>query len=111
MAGYVAGGVPEPLVPRTTVSLWNRIQATPAVGAGLGIVRQSAMYAAIDNAVTLPPFTRADGALVLALPGALRAQINVENLLDTRYFATAQGNNNILPGAGRSLRFSLTAGL
>ena len=104
-------GAVVPLVPRTTLSLWNRVQLSPTVGAGLGLVRQSAMYAAIDNTVTLPAFTRADGALFLVLPAGLRAQVNVENLLDVRYYATAQGNNNILPGAGRSVRFSLTAGM
>jgi catecholate siderophore receptor len=104
-------GAIVPLVPRTTVSLWNKLQLSPTVGAGLGIVRQGAMYAAIDNSVTLPAFTRADGALFLRLPGDFQAQLNVENLFDTHYFATAQGNNNILPGAGRTVRFSLTAGL
>jgi catecholate siderophore receptor len=104
-------GAMVPLVPRTTVSLWNKLELSAMVGAGLGIVRQSAMYAAIDNTVALPAFTRADGALFLGLPGDFRAQLNVENLFDTRYFATAQGNNNILPGAGRTIRFSLTAGL
>ena len=38
-----------------------------------------------------------------------RAQLNVENLLDTRYYATSQGNNNIMPGASRTLRLSLSA--
>ena len=104
-------GAIVPLVPRTTASLWNKLQLSPVVGVGLGVIRQSTMYAAVDDAVTLPAFTRADGALFLGLPGNLRAQLNVENLFDTRYFATAQGNNNILPGAGRTVRFSLTAGL
>jgi catecholate siderophore receptor len=106
-----AAGAIVPLVPRTTISLWNKVQLSPMLGTGLGVVRQSSMYAAVDNAVTLPAFTRADAALFLGLPGSLRAQLNVENLLDARYFATAQGNNNILPGAGRTVRFSLTAGL
>jgi catecholate siderophore receptor len=104
-------GAIVPLVPRTTMSLWNRLQLSSALGAGLGVVRQSTMYAAVDNSVTLPAFSRADGALFLGLPGNLRAQLNVENLFNAAYFATAQGNNNILPGAGRTIRFSLTAGL
>jgi len=97
------------LAPHQTMSLWNRVQLLPAVGVGLGVVRQSGMYAAIDNTVTLPGFTRADGALFLRLNGALGAQVNVENLLDERYYATSQGNNNIMPGAKRTLRISLTA--
>jgi len=103
-------GAAVPLVPRLTASLWNRIELSSTLGAGLGVVRQGAMYAAIDNSVTLPAFTRADGALFLTLPANLKAQLNLENLFGTRYYATAQGNNNILPGAGRTVRFSVAAG-
>jgi catecholate siderophore receptor len=98
-----------PLVPHQTVSLWNRWQVIPSLGLGLGVVRQSDMFAAIDNTVTLPGFTRADGAVFVRLNRALSAQVNVENLLDERYYATSQGNNNIMPGASRTLRVSLTA--
>jgi outer membrane receptor for ferric coprogen and ferric-rhodotorulic acid len=35
--------------------------------------------------------------------------VNVENLLDERYYATSHGNNKIMPGAKRTLRLSLTA--
>jgi catecholate siderophore receptor len=34
----------------------------------------------------------------------------VENLLDREYYATSHGNNNIMPGAPRTLRIALTAG-
>jgi catecholate siderophore receptor len=104
-------GAAVPLVPRHSVSLWNRLRVAPLLAVGLGVVHQDEMFAAIDDLVTLPAFTRADGALFLSLPGRLRAQVNVENLLDRGYYATAQGNNNILPGAGRTIRFSLAAGL
>ncbi|HET7231133.1 MAG TPA: TonB-dependent siderophore receptor [Longimicrobium sp.] len=102
-------GQSVPLVPHQTMSLWNRVQLLPAVGVGLGVVRQGDMYAAIDNTVTLPGFTRADGALFLRVNEALGAQVNVENLFDKRYYATSQGNNNIMPGAKRTLRVSITA--
>ena len=100
-----------PLVPRRTLSLWNRYQVTSIAGLGLGVVRQSAMFASIDNTVTLPAFTRVDGALFLAATPHVRLQLNVENLLDRRYYATSHGNNNILPGAPRSLKLSVTTGL
>ena len=103
-------GATVPLVPRVTASLWNKVELSNTFGAGLGVVRQGAMFAAIDNNVTLPGFTRADGALFLILPANLKAQLNLENLFGTRYYATAQGNNNILPGAGRTVRFSVAAG-
>ena len=66
------------------------------------------MFAAIDNHVTLPGFTRADGALFLRLNSTLNVQVNVENIFDTKYFSTSHGNNNIMPGAGRTVRFGLT---
>jgi catecholate siderophore receptor len=101
-------GASVPLVPRQTFSLWNRYQFVPRLGAGLGIVHQTKMFAAIDNTVTLPGFTRVDAAAFATLTQMLRAQINIENLLDERYYPTSHGNNNIAPGAPRTLRFSLT---
>jgi catecholate siderophore receptor len=53
-------------VPHHTVSLWNVFQVHPRVGAGLGIVERTAMYAAIDDSVTLPGYTDVDAALRLA---------------------------------------------
>jgi catecholate siderophore receptor len=104
-----AEGATVPLVPRSTFSVWNRVQLAPVVAVGAGVVHQERMYAAIDNAVTLPGFTRYDGALFVNLPLRTRAQLNVENVLGSRYYATSQGNNNIMPGAPRTLRLSLSA--
>ncbi len=103
-----AAGAEVPLVPRQTLSLWNRMQLTPGLGAGIGVVYQARMFAAIDNTVTLPQFTRIDAALFAALTRTVRAQLNVENLFDRRYYATSQGNNNIMPGSPRQLRVALT---
>jgi catecholate siderophore receptor len=66
------------------------------------------MFAAIDNRVTLPGFTRVDAAGYVMVTRSLRAQLNVENVLDERYFPTSHGNNNIAPGAPRTMRLSLT---
>ena len=104
-----AGATPA-LVPHTTLSLWNRVRLPRDLGVGLGVVHQGRMYAAIDNAVTLPAFTRLDAAVFLPLGRLVRAQLNVENLLDRRYFATSHGNNNIMPGASRTVRLTLGSG-
>lgn len=104
-----AAGATTPLVPQHTVSLWNKVQLTPVAGVGVGVVHQARMYAAIDNSVTLPAFTRFDAGLFIALPGRSRLQLNIENLFGANYYATAQGNNNIMPGAPRTLRLSVTA--
>ncbi len=89
-------------LPRHSASLWNRYDFTSRFGIGLGIVHRGAIYANVDNAVSLPGFTRFDGALYWTLSPTLQVQLNVENLADTRYFASAHNNNNITPGAPRS---------
>lgn len=103
-------GATAPLVPHYTASLWNRLQLSSSTGVGLGLVHQSSMFAAIDNSVVVPAFTRADAAAFLTLAREVRLQLNVENLFDARYYASAQGNNNIMPGAPRTARLSVTVG-
>jgi catecholate siderophore receptor len=76
--------------------------------AGFGIIHQSDVFAAIDDTVTLPSFTRADAAVYWTLNETLRAQLNVENLFGTKYYATADGNNNITPGSPTAVRVMVT---
>lgn len=98
-----------PLVPEHTFSLWNRYDLNDRFGLGVGVIRQTKMFASISNTVTLPGFTRVDAAAYVRLTDNLQAQVNVENLLDKRYFPTSHGDNNILPGAPRTVRVSLNA--
>ena len=51
------------------------------------MIHQDEMYASISNAVTLPSFTRVDGAVFFTLNDTFEAQLNVENLFDEDYFA------------------------
>jgi catecholate siderophore receptor len=101
-------GTTVPLVPSTTLSLWNKYQFAPAFALAFGAVRQAEMYAAVSNTVKLPAFTRFDAAAYYSLPGGIGAQVNVENILNRVYYPLANGNNNITPGAPRSLRAMLT---
>jgi catecholate siderophore receptor len=103
-------GATVPLVPGSTLSLWNKYQLASRLGLGLGIVHQTDMYATIDNTVTLPAFTRIDGAVFFRFGDYLRAQMNLENLLNEKYYPLAHNNNNITPGSPRSVRLSLTTG-
>ena len=97
-------------VPRHTFSLWNNYQLLPRVGAGVGIIRRTAMFAAIDDAVVLPGYTRADAAAFFSLSDRTRLQVNVENLFDRVYFVNADSNTNISPGSPRTVRVALSAG-
>lgn len=96
-----------PLVPRHSFSLWNRYDVTKTLGVGLGIIARTKSYASISNKVKLPGYARVDAALYYKLPWGMEAQINVENLFDTHYFPTANNDNNIAPGAPRSVRMTL----
>ena len=93
-----------PLVPRHSFSLWNRYDVTQQLGVGLGVIARSKSYATISNAVKLPGYARVDAALFYALPGGIEAQVNVENLFGAHYFPTANADNNIAPGAPRTLK-------
>ena len=59
----------------------------------------------------LDGYTRVDAGLYYRHNARVRAQLNVENLLDERYAVSAHNDNNILPGAPLSLRAALTLGL
>jgi catecholate siderophore receptor len=103
-------GAKVPLVPRNTFSLWNKYRLHRMWGIGVGAIYQDRMFAATDNAVTLPSFTRFDAGVFFTLSRELRAQVNVENVFDQRYFITSHSNNNISPGSPRAARVSVTAG-
>lgn len=94
-------------LPRHTFSLWNRFDLDDTWGVGLGVIHRDEMYAAAGNTVTLPDFTRVDAALYYTASARLKLQLNVENLLDTEYYASAHSNTNITPGAPRSVYVGL----
>jgi catecholate siderophore receptor len=95
--------------PHHTFSLWNHYQIIPKLAAGLGIIHRSDMYAAVDNAVNLPGYVRADVAVYYSLSEKWRLQANIENLFNTNYYINADGNNNISPGRPRGVRLGLAA--
>ena len=103
-----AAGAQVAQVPHHTLSLWNNYQVHPRVGAALGVLYRTDMFAGIDNTVILPGYTRVDAAAFVTLTRQLRLQLNVENLLDKTYYINADSNTNISPGFPRALRVALT---
>lgn len=98
-----------PFVSRNTLSLWNRYDVLPQLGLGAGIINQSSYYAAADNSVVIPGFTRLDLAAFWNVTERLLFQVNIENASRTKYYPVADNNNNITPGAPFAARFALTA--
>jgi catecholate siderophore receptor len=103
------GGATLAQLPEHVISLWNRYDFNQDWGIGLGVIHQTRMFAAADNLVTLPAFTRVDAGVYYTLNERLRLQANVENLLDERYYPNAHNNNNISPGSPLAVRVAVTA--
>jgi catecholate siderophore receptor len=104
----VVAGARLAQLPRHTLSLWNRYDFNPQWGLGLGMIYRDELFTSTDNTVRVPSFVRFDAALFFRLNARLRAQLNVENLLDRAYFASAHSTTNITPGSPRALRLGLT---
>ncbi len=105
-----AAGATLQLVPEHLFSLWNRVALGTSWAIGVGVVHQSSSFAALDNRVELPGFTRADAAVYYTFgAGRSRLALNVENVFDREYWPTADGNNNISPGPPRTVRVTWSA--
>jgi catecholate siderophore receptor len=104
-----AKGAQVGLVPHHSFSLWNSYKVHPRLGLGLGVIHRSDMFAAFDNMVVLPGYTRADAAVFFSVTERWRLQANIQNLFDMQYYLNADGNNNISPGASRGARVALIA--
>ena len=93
--------------PEHMVSAWNRYQATPRFGLGLGATYQSSFFVREDNRVEVLDFLRFDAAAYYAVSDAVELQMNIENLFDTDYFPDAHSNTNISTGAPLNARFTV----
>lgn len=105
-------GTPLPLLPQDTFSLWNRYQLTPTFGAGVGVVYHSDSFATLqpsNNRVVLPSFTTVDAALFFKLSEKTTAQLNFGNIFNEGYIVSADANDNLTPGAPRSVILSVTS--
>jgi catecholate siderophore receptor len=96
-------------IPEHAISLWNRYDVTDRLGLGLGVIYQGKRYAALDNLVQLPSFTRVDAAVFFAVTDKVGVQLNVENLFDEGYIINSNSNNNLSPGSPRAFRVGLNA--
>ncbi len=111
-ANVITAGTDVALVPKHSFSLWNRYDFNETWGAAICIISRTDMYAAaptVSSSVTLPGYTRVDGAVFARIDKNLRVQLNVENLFDKHYYLYAHNNNNITPGSPVAARLSLIA--
>ena len=106
-ATIVAGNRVQ-LVPLHQVSLWNKYQFTPMWAASVGVIYFSDLFASSDDSVKLPGFVRVDAGIYATITDRWKVQLNIENIFDKGYWASADGNNNISPGQPRTFRLATT---
>ncbi|CEN55366.1 TonB-dependent receptor [Candidatus Methylopumilus turicensis] len=107
---YIAGATLGQ-TPSHTFSLWNRYDFNETWGAAIGVVSRSQMYALTPSTTAstiLPGFARVDAALFWKATDKMQLQLNVENLTNKDYVASAHTNNNLTPGAPLTARATLT---
>jgi catecholate siderophore receptor len=92
------------LVPYNQFAWWNKYQFTEMWSAGLGIIYFGDSYATNDDTVRLPGFVRFDAGIYANIDQNWKAQLTVENIFNKNYWASADGDNNISPGQGRTVR-------
>jgi catecholate siderophore receptor len=97
------------LVPYNQFAWWNKYQIDPLWAAAAGVIFFSDSFASSDDTVRLPGFVRFDAAVYRKIDEHWRVQLNVENLFNRHYWATADGNNNISPGQPLTVRLSALA--
>src|SRR4051794_8191906 len=94
------------LVPYNQFAWWNKYQIDPVWAVAAGVIYFSDSFASSDDTVRLPGFVRFDTAVYRKIDEHWRVQLNVENLFNKHYWATADGNNNISPGQPLTVRLS-----
>ena len=95
-------------LPENMFSIWNFVQFTPKLGAGLGLTYQDESFINNSNTARLPSYTRVDAALYYKWSDKLRVQLNVENLGDTEYFPSSHSTHQATVGAPFNARLALT---
>lgn len=109
VATAIVNGNVVQLTPKHQFSLWNKYQFTETWAASVGVIYFSDSFAASDDTVRLPGWTRVDAAIFYKINEQWKAQLNVENVFNKGYWASADGNNNISAGLPRTFRLSATA--
>lgn len=97
-----AAGATVGLVPRNQFSVWSTYDLNEHWGFGAGVRGESSKYTSFTNTVKLPAYVVGDLMAYYQMK-KFRFQINFNNVSDETYYATASGDNQIMPGTPRSV--------
>ena len=89
-------------VAENTANIWTTYTIQEGdlegLGFGLGLFYVGSRPGDLENSFDLPSYLRTDAAVYYNRDN-FRAQLNFKNLLDTRYFESANGRDRIFPGS------------
>lgn len=91
-------------LPKHHFAAWNHFEVAEKFSLGFGAIYQAEQFSSFSNSVILPDYWRFDVAAYYKVNENVSFQLNIENLFDADYFASAHGDNNIQPGAPISAR-------
>jgi len=98
---FIPEGTPTINVPKNALSLWTKyvLQTGPLRGLGAGVGGQyySKQSGDLLNTFDLPSYWLAEAAAYYSR-GRFRAQVNIENLFDKRYFPASYSYEYVIPG-------------
>lgn len=98
-------------VPEHSFSIWTTYDiqqgSLEGLGFGLGFVYEGEKQGDLENTFTIPDYFRTDAALFYET-GNFRAQLNIENLFDIRYFESARDEFRVNPGAPFTISGSIS---
>jgi catecholate siderophore receptor len=94
------------ITPEHAFSLWSTYDVTPELQLGGGAFYTSTMWADLPNTAIVPSFWRFDAMAAYKLSKDATLQLNVYNVFD-RYYAASAYTNWIVPGASRTAALTL----
>ena len=90
-AGASSNGLPIVMAPKHNFTLWTTYRVTPKFTIGGGATFSSLTYASVTSTVRkwTPGYAKFDAMMSYKINKSMDIQLNVQNLFDKQYFATA----------------------
>ncbi|WP_286914742.1 MULTISPECIES: TonB-dependent receptor [unclassified Pseudomonas] len=90
-ANESASGLPMVMVPKHNLTLWTYYDVTPKWTVGTGVKASSLIYASVSDTTRkwTPGYAEVDAMASYKVSKSLDVQLNLKNLFDRQYFASA----------------------
>lgn len=94
------------MTPKNSFSLFTTYQVDPKLSVGFGAYYVDSRFTGVANDARIPAYWRFDAMAAYRVTRNFTLQMNIYNLTDEYYFASAAGAGFAVPGAGRYVSLS-----